>query len=189
MKVLCIAAHPDDEVLGVGGTLLWHKDQGDEVRIALNFRCRADAIDESFEAERRLGIMVERWTRSVDEIVESWQPDIVYTHSSADLHEDHRELHERVLVATRPGSGVKAIYAFETPSATDWGVRPFTPQHFVDIGDHLEGKLHAMAAYESELRTYPHPRNLKSLTIRSQFWGQRVGVTHAEAFEVIRSCW
>jgi LmbE family N-acetylglucosaminyl deacetylase len=169
---------------------------GDEVSVFIVHRCgRPDATSDvdMLDAQHRLGIPYRTgWAEgsyTVEGVVSSLEPDIVYTHSSADLHADHREVHERVLVATRPDSGVWAVYAFETPSATDWGVRPFIPQRFVDIGDHLDAKLHAMAAYESELRTYPHPRNLNSLTVRSQFWGQRVGVVHAEAFEVIRECW
>jgi LmbE family N-acetylglucosaminyl deacetylase len=33
VKVLILAAHPDDEVLGCGGTIAWHADQGHEVAI------------------------------------------------------------------------------------------------------------------------------------------------------------
>lgn len=193
MNILACVAHPDDEILGVGGTLLRHVAAGDEVLAYVAGMCSTRSLTEQDhqmqESARRLGLHVQGGGPDLHERVRESRPDIVYTHSSADLHADHREVHERVLVATRPGSGVKAIYAFETPSATDWGVRPFTPTHFVDIGDTLAQKLHAMGAYESELRTYPHPRNLKALTVRSQYWGQRVGIAHAEAFEVIRSCW
>lgn len=193
-RVLCFAAHPDDEVLGVGGTLLRHMAAGDDVHVYIARECRPDGLDEAVEAQIRMGIVYtmpdpDLGLGGVDGFVEAFRPDIVYTHSLADLHADHRALHERVMVACRPSSGVKAIYAFETPSATDWGLVPFTPQRYVDISDTLEQKLHAMSAYSSELREYPHPRNLKSLTIRAQYWGQRSGLGAAEAFEVIRECW
>lgn len=190
MRVLCIAAHPDDEVLGVGGTLLRHKTD-DRVWIVLANRCRTDSEMESREAGRRMGIEYERlWEteRTIADAVNDYMPDIVYTHSMADLHADHRAVHEAVLVACRPGSGVKAIYAFETPSATDWSGRVFDPRLFVDVRDTIEDKMHAMEAYGSELRALPHPRNVDSLYHRGLYWGQRAGVEYAEAFEVIREC-
>jgi LmbE family N-acetylglucosaminyl deacetylase len=195
-RVLCIAAHPDDEVLGVGGTLLRHKALGHEVAVYIAQKCgRPDAVsdDEMLEAKGRMGLdYYLGWADGslmVDEVVELLRPDVVYTHSGADLHEDHRALLDRVLVACRPQSGVRGLYAFETPSATDWSGRDFTPRLFVDITETVEGKEHAMEAYASELRELPHPRNIDSLYHRALYWGQRAGVEYAEAFEVIRECW
>ena len=34
-RVLVLAAHPDDEVLGMGGTIAVHTDRGDEVRVVV----------------------------------------------------------------------------------------------------------------------------------------------------------
>lgn len=190
MRVLCIAAHPDDELLGVGGTLLRHKAQGDDVRIWLTHECRPESTAEATEAARRMGVTYD-WVDDIDAMVREAAPDTVYTHSLADLHEHHRELHERVVVACRPYSApsVRALYAFETPSATDWGLAPFRPTRFVDISTTLRDKLWAMAAYASELRDYPHPRNGKSLRSRASTWGQHAGFAYAEAFEVIRERW
>jgi len=117
------------------------------------------------------------------------KPHIVYTHSLADLHADHREVHERVMVACRPSSGVKAIYAFETPSATEWGLRPFLPTRYVDIGSTIRRKNEALNAYRSELRPPPHPRNVAGVIKVAQFRGLTAGMEYAEAFEVIRERW
>ena len=187
-RVLCIAAHPDDEVLGVAGTLLRHKAAGDEVTVALCYPCRV-GDDEVGEASGRLGILYRYYIEDIDALVSEVQPDIVYTHSRADLHEDHQETLQRTLVACRPQSGVRGLYSFETPSATDWSGVPFIPQKFVDITETVEHKMHAMEAYGSELRDLPHPRNIDSLYHRALYWGQRAGVDYAEAFEVIRECW
>src|ERR1044071_9669931 len=35
MRVLCLAAHPDEEVLGAGGTLLRHRAAGDQVSLVV----------------------------------------------------------------------------------------------------------------------------------------------------------
>jgi LmbE family N-acetylglucosaminyl deacetylase len=191
-RVLCIAAHPDDEVLGVGGTLLKHKAQGDLVWVVLAHRCRTESELESREAEKQMGIAYERlWEtgRSIEDAVSDYMPDIVYTHSAADLHQDHQDVHSRALVACRPQSGVRGLYAFETPSATDWSGRDFLPRLFTDIDETIEHKMEAWRAYVSEARPLPHPRGEDSLYHRALFWGQRAGVDYAEAFEVIRECW
>lgn len=191
-RVLCIAAHPDDEVLGVGATLLKHKAKGDAVWVVLAHRCRTESELESREAEKRMGIEYERlWEtgRTIEDTVADYLPDIVYTHSAADLHHDHQDALQRTLVACRPQSGVRGLYAFETPSATDWSGRVFDPRLFTDIDETIEQKMHAWDAYASEARELPHPRGEDSLYHRSLYWGQRAGVAYAEAFEVIRECW
>ena len=33
MKVLILAAHPDDDILGMGGTILKHSQKGDKIKI------------------------------------------------------------------------------------------------------------------------------------------------------------
>lgn len=54
-RILVVAAHPDDEVLGVGGTILRHASRGDKVKILLmaeGLTSRAAQRDvEGFQAE------------------------------------------------------------------------------------------------------------------------------------------
>ena len=195
MKVLAVVAHPDDEVLGVGGTLLRHKVEGHDVRVLILYKCSARTLDEQIaqaaESVERFGIDIDfaPGATSVDDYVTEYEPDIVYTHSRADLHHEHQDALQRTLVACRPQSGVRALYCFETPSATDWSGVAFTPQMFVDITDQVDDKMHVMGAYERELRELPHPRNIDSLYHRGLYWGQIAGVDYAEAFETIREVW
>lgn len=185
MRVVCVAAHPDDEILGVGGTLLRHKAEGDLVQVLIAKQCRPESTRESFDAASRMSIDYTRHD-DIESFIADWVPDVVYTHWRGDLNADHRWVHERVLVACRPQSDVKAIYAFDTPSSTEWGIEPFIPNRFVDVGDYIEDKCFAMEAYASELRDHPHPRNIDGLYDRAAHWGDISGFDYAEAFAVIR---
>lgn len=121
--------------------------------------------------------------------VEIYQPTVVYTHHRGDLNRDHQIVAEAVLVATRPqyGGTVKAVYAGEVLSSTDWAFdRSFTPNVFVDISATMQAKLEALCAYRDELRPWPHPRSVTGVTVRAQSRGMTVGVPFAEAFQVVR---
>lgn len=183
-RVLVAACHPDDEVLGVGGTVLRHRAAGDEVRLTTWFPCR---IDPAPGVERHLlGL------DHPENIVQDWQPEIVYTHHDGDINADHRALSEAVLVACRPyaAPSVKSIRMFETPSSSEWGARPFVPNLFVDISEYVHRKVDAMReSYASEMRDWPHPRSEKALLDRAGYWGQQVGMRYAEPFRVVRERW
>lgn len=119
-------------------------------------------------------------------------PDIVYTNHANDLNVDHRITHQAVLTACRPlpGAFVKAIYAFETASSTEWesaGLgKPFQPTRFVDIALYWESKNAVIAAYEGEMRPFPHPRSAQAIEALARWRGAQVGLTAAEAFIVVR---
>ena len=123
------------------------------------------------------------------------EPEVVYVHHWGDINRDHRILCEATLVAARPyaAPGVRAIRCFETPSSTEWGsaagLPPFTPNLFVDIDAVLAAKLEAFAAYEPEVRPWPHPRSLRALEARARHWGSVSGSAAAEAFAVAREHW
>ena len=120
-RVLCIAAHPDDEVLGVGGTLLKHKAAGDEVRGARAplHACRLDRVVPGAD---EMGVGGHPPARDLDGWFTSYSPTSSTPTAPQTSTPTTEEVHERTLVACRPQSGVRAIYAFETPSATDWSV-------------------------------------------------------------------
>ncbi|MFP9193829.1 PIG-L deacetylase family protein [Natrialbaceae archaeon A-CW1-1] len=214
--VLAIGAHPDDEVLGVGGTLAKHAEAGDDVHTLIVTEGATqqyddpDMIDqkrsEVEQCARRLGVehvhhagLPDMQLDTVphvelnavlEEAIDTVEPDLVYTHGSTDVNLDHTAVYESTLVATRPQSGVERVLAYEVPSSTDWTGGEngwFSPSVFIDITDQLETKLHAFDAYESERRSFPHPRSSEAIRARSRSRGVSAGFEAAEAFRLVRA--
>ena len=147
--VLVVAAHPDDEVLGVGATAARRAAAGDTVHLAIlgegiTSRAGADrtAVSALQDDARAVAGMLGAKSVAFGDLpdnrfdtlalldivkrVEDWvrelDPEIVYTHHSGDLNVDHRLTFQAVLTATRPvpGCRVREVYAFEIASSTEW---------------------------------------------------------------------
>jgi LmbE family N-acetylglucosaminyl deacetylase len=186
MKVLLIAAHPDDEVLGPGGTMLKHRAAGDEVIVCVAYECRTEAAPGVTWWGIPAGGLIQKHAELAVMAVE---PDIVYTHFSGDINADHRRVSEAVRVACRPyaAPSVHRLLEFYTPSSTEWGEAAFKPNVYVDISDHIAAKTEAMLRhYESEMRPFPHPRSSIALVNTAAFWGSHVGYAAAEPFVLVR---
>ena len=120
------------------------------------------------------------------------QPDIVYTHSGADLNIDHRVVANAVLTAFRPQPNERwvEIRTFEVASATDYGhdsiTNAFSPNLFINITNEWPQKKKALAAYSAEMKEYPHPRSIDGIENLAKHRGNQVGLMMAEAFQIIR---
>jgi len=219
-KVLVIAAHPDDEILGCGGTIAKHIQKGDTVNVSILAE-GATSRDNSRDSEKRklelsqlaqaaykageiLGISslslhnlpdnrldscdLLDITKIIESEISKYKPEIIYTHHSGDLNIDHQRVHQSVVTAARPlpESHVKTLLFFETPSSTEWqtfgSALPFMPNWFNDISETLVLKLKALEAYESEMRSYPHPRSIEAVEYLARWRGATVGVKAAEGF-------
>lgn len=148
-KVFVIAAHPDDEVLGCGGTLARHHQQGDHIEVMI----LADGVTSRKESGKRaqdvrhkaaykandiLGVnklhllaypdnrldqvVLLEIVQQIEKVMQKLKPDIVYTHHRYDVNIDHTRIHDAVLAATRPqpDQTVRQLLFFETPSSTEW---------------------------------------------------------------------
>ncbi|WP_375175160.1 PIG-L deacetylase family protein [Pseudooceanicola sp.] len=130
--------------------------------------------------------------QAIEEVARPLAPQIVFTHHGGDLNVDHRLCNQAVLTAFRPepGQSVEAVYGFEVASSTEWAfgtAETFVPQHFVDISPTLELKMRALAAYDAEMRPFPHARSREAVRALAIWRGASVGLNAAEAFSVLRT--
>ena len=218
-NILIIVAHPDDETISMAGTIRKHVINGDSVRIismtdGVSARLRSktkDASNRKKSAENAAEILGFNWealhnfkdnamdTYPMIEIIQciektkkKLQPDLVYSHSGADLNIDHRIVSNAVLTAFRPEPNEKCreIRLFEIVSATDYShpslTKTFFPNLFVSIEKNWGDKEEALNAYSDEMRLFPHTRSIEGIKISLNLGGNQVGYSYAEAFEVIR---
>jgi len=211
-KIVVIAAHPDDELLGCGGTLALQARAGDHITAVIacegeSLRYGENGVGQSSQIRRAaqvLGLKDVRLLGFPDQrldtvtlteiitplecVIRELRPNVVYCQHGGDINRDHQLLFQATLVATRPTeSYIEAVYAFDTASSTEWGYpQTFAPDTWVDISATLEIKLQAMACYESEVRDYPHPRSLKALEHKAKAWGNQTCLDAAEVFMTVR---
>jgi LmbE family N-acetylglucosaminyl deacetylase len=216
MNVLVFAAHPDDEVLGMGGTIALHADRGDKVTVVCltdgsstqypgDEALRAQKAEEANAAAAILGadyvhldlpdmrldtLAHVEVNRVVEEHLRERAPEVVYT-AHPDVNLDHRTLFDSVSVATRPvpGQPVRRVLTYAPTSSTEWtpaATNWFVPNWFVDVTATFRRKLDAFACFKTEQRPYPHPRNARALEAHAQLYGASVGCEYAEPFVLVR---
>lgn len=134
-SILILAAHPDDEVLGCGGTIAKLADQGAIVHVAFLadgvFSRAGDMVAQREELGVRrtaahkacdiLGVKSVSFgdfpdnrmdtvalldiIKALEELIVAHQPEVVFTHHAGDVNIDHRRIHEAVVTACRPQCG------------------------------------------------------------------------------------
>ena len=156
-NVLVIAPHPDDEVLGCGGTIKKLTSQGIKVIVLIATRGKKELYSEerienvrheAMKAHRLLSVTETRFldfpapeldlisiaelSMAIKKVIEEFKIETIYLPHRGDIHHDHKAIFNAGLVAARPNkdNSVKRIYSYETLSETEWAA-PFGDDAFI----------------------------------------------------------
>ncbi len=149
-KILIIAAHPDDEILGCGGTIAKMKNKNNIQIIFMTNGVGARGANRIKEIKKRKKASIKLFNflnlpkptfynfpdnqmdkvpllkiiKKIENKIKIFRPKTVITHYSNCLNIDHRITFEAVTTACRPinNLSVKKILSFEVPSSTDWAL-------------------------------------------------------------------
>jgi LmbE family N-acetylglucosaminyl deacetylase len=147
-KVIIISAHPDDETLGAGGTILKHKENGEEIHwlIVTNVfesegfskervLSRKQEIEEvsklySFNKVYNLDYptmklndtILFELVNKISHIFQELEPEIIYVMNRSDAHSDHRIVFDAVMSCTKSFRYpyVKKVLMYECLSETEF---------------------------------------------------------------------
>mgnify|MGYP001295561162 CR=1 FL=1 len=149
-KILIIAAHPDDEILGCGGTIAKLRDDHEINVIFMTNGVSARGKNRKNEIKERKNstlklfkylslpkpiffnfpdnqmdkIPLLKIVKKIEKKIHLIKPITIFTHYSHCLNIDHKKTYEAVITACRPinNISVKKILSFEIPSSTDWAL-------------------------------------------------------------------
>lgn len=216
--VLIVAPHADDETLGCGGTILRYVSLGYRVHwlIVTGMSEETGFTSEQIKKRDKEISLVEKMygfssviklnlppasletlsarevIQPISKVVQEINPEIVYTTYRNDAHSDHEIVFDAVMSSCKTFrcKSVRKIFAYETLSETDFGMKPedggFRPNVFVDITEYISKKVDILEVFESEIGEFPFPRSRKAIEALSAVRGVQCGCEAAEAFLLIK---
>jgi LmbE family N-acetylglucosaminyl deacetylase len=169
MKILALGAHLDDIELGCGGALARASKAGHECRMICmsdsayaNYdgkvlRTRDQGLREGQAAAEALGCEAleildfptkdipdgSRTVEAIDERIQEFQPDVIFTHWPFDTHQAHRGTGLATMAAARREN---TILMYDPVFPAGRSFVGFRPQVYIDITDVIEQKLESLAA-------------------------------------------
>lgn len=197
-RILAIGAHPDDLEIAAGATLAKMRDAGFKITGLVMTRGEKGGDGDTRPLEAREGAKflgmdsvqvldftdtilsadIVNITHAIEETIAKVQPEIIFTHSIHDLHQDHQTVYEATMRAAR--STRTTILCYESPSVT----QDFHPTYFIDVDKYVEVKIQALREHWNQ-RKKPY---MKPDLVRGKlaFRGAQAKVEYAEGFEVAR---
>jgi len=216
-KILIMVAHPDDEIIGCGGTIakinkyneimcVFYSD-GESSRGKIDKKKILNRKKNASEASSFLNInkpiflnykdnQLDRYPllsiiKKTEKIINSFKPDIIFTHYYDDLNIDHQIVSNAVITASRPvlKKNLEKIYMMEIMSSTNLNLNPkksFFPNIYINITNNIEHKKKCLKIYKNEMMQYPNIRTIKSILNLNAHRGAEISKKYAESFILIR---
>lgn len=152
--VMVVAPHPDDEVLGCGGTLLKHGASGDQLHWLLatgmspsagysrsqiesreseiakvsNYFGFSSVIQLGFSPAQLDTVPMSELVSALAQQIRAVSPEIIYLPFPGDVHTDHKVIFEACASVCKVfrAPSIRSVIVYETPSETDFSIDPVT---------------------------------------------------------------
>ncbi|MBC1308648.1 PIG-L deacetylase family protein [Listeria booriae] len=202
-KILLVTAHSDDAEISMGGTLRKYLNQDYEVlNVIFSIPSKIEIRkNEALKAAQQFGYNVKFATfcennnvediplhdliKEIDQLIVSYDPDIIYTHWSNDSHQDHRILSRAVRSSFRKKQ--VTLYEFEQINQNNnISANQFQPNIYCDISDYMSDKREMIQCFESQLQG-DMGHYLDNSEYIGKWRGSQIQVPYAETFQLIFS--
>jgi LmbE family N-acetylglucosaminyl deacetylase len=198
MNILVIGSHPDDFEYGCGGMLLKLSSIGAKINILVMTlgelggdpqirKKEQEKVAKILKAKLFFGNfsdtqihLSKELINYIEQTIKKISPNLILVHYPEDTHQDHRNVSQATITATRY---IRNVLFYESPTSIN-----FSPTVFIDIGDVLDKKVELLKTHRSQVNS----TKVKGLSIIEGatacaiFRGYQTRVKYAEGFVPLR---